>query len=494
MPPSRKAAACVRPPTLSCQGAHNRPEPTHKTAVNLADPPLGTPLAKVPAMTSSAASTLSAVTATVIVRVFAVHAAKSDALEAALGLLVKRAKRLGVAPLTWTWGPTTTKRVKIEGLGDPSDGGPVPTRLETRRELTLSGESPCLDGWQFRATLQHMDGANILRAVPVSDEAELLPAAYRTRGPMCDHCRTLRQRNDTYVLYHSVSGRWTQVGSSCLADFIGSDKAGILASVAELYGYACALAEEGEEEESSGAGGAGGRGTEGLLSYLVLAATAVRSWGWISATTAREHEGMTCTRDRIAAARSPICKPENRLPASIEADETRAAAALAWALELTDGEVERSDYLWNLRTIARAGIVEYRTNGIACSMIAAHDKAMARETERASRSAKRPSEWFGTVKQRAVYTLELKGVNTWEGTYGYTHMYRFVNSAGNVAIWKSSNLIQELEVGGVYTIKGTVKAHGEWKDIKQTQLTRCTVEGVIKAASMPGTEGAKEES
>jgi hypothetical protein len=448
--------------------------------------------------TAPAAVAPSAVVETVV-RVFHVLVGNTGALEAAFARLIKRARRIGVTPIAFAWGPTTTRTIRAcNGVEVPAldVGGTrqdAKVRVETRRELTLTGVGPVLDGWVFRATLQHLEGGNILRSAPVSDEAERIPTIYRTRGPVCDHCGTDRRRIDTHVLQHITSYRWTQVGSSCLADFLGSDKAGLAASEAEMFFSACALAEDdGEQEESSGSGGKR-NGAEGLLSFLVIAASAIRVWGWISGTAARDTES-TSTNARIANARfNPFSK--ERLPESNEADLIRAEAALTWAAEeITASEIERSDYLHNLSIIARSGIVEGRTAGIACSMIAAHDKALGFAAERAAKAARPASMHFGAVKARAVYTLTMTGCTSWDTDYGTTHCYRFSDQVGNVAIWKSSRVIQELAIGGVYLVKGTVKAHGEWKGTKQTQLTRCSVEAVVQAASMPGTEGAKEES
>lgn len=429
-----------------------------------------------------------------VVRVFNVLVENTEALEAAFGRLIKRARRIGVEPIGYAWGATTTKRVwrcngrEVDPTEAPAnhEGG---QRIETRRELTLTGVGPVLDGWSFRATLQHLDGGNILRSAPVSDEAEAIPAIYRTRGPVCDHCRTNRQRIDTHLLQHVTSGRWTQVGSSCLADFLGSDKAGSTASMAEMFFSACALAED-DGEEREGGGGSGRRGgVEGLLGFLVMAASAIRVWGWISGTQARERE-CESTNSRIANARYNPRSVE-KLPVSTDADLARAEAALTWASEeVTDAEIERSDYLHNLRVVARSGIVEGRTTGIACSMIAAHDKAVGFATERAARAAKAPSVHVGTVGKRSVFTLTMLGSSSWETAYGVTHLYRFADADGNNIIWKSSNRIEVLTVGGIFSVKGTVKSHGEFGGKLQTALSRCVVEAVVKA----GTEDAKEES
>lgn len=63
--------------------------------------------------------------------------------------------------------------------------------------------------------------------------------------------------------------------------------------------------------------------------------------------------------------------------------------------------------------------------------------------------------------------------------YGTTTMYihTFKDADGNVLIWKTSNGLGSmgLQEGDLVQIKGTVKDHSEYKDEKQTVLTRCKI-------------------
>lgn len=55
----------------------------------------------------------------------------------------------------------------------------------------------------------------------------------------------------------------------------------------------------------------------------------------------------------------------------------------------------------------------------------------------------------------------------------------------NVFTWKTSTWVED----GVQTIKGTVKAHNEFRGTKQTELTRCKVTSVKKAEEETHEEG-----
>ena len=426
-----------------------------------------------------------------LVRTFPVLAHEVHGLTRALQALVKRANRLSVPPFTFDFGAPETKRIST----NDQVGGR--TYLETRVPCTLTGDSPTVAGWTFIATLQHLDGQNIVRRV--GDEHEV-PVEFWTRGPVCDHCGLARRRNDTYVLRFegpndavctnvecegcaicddkTPQKQYMQVGSSCLEDFLGTDRAGQLAAMASLYADACALA----DRDDFGAGSGEARnGCEGLGSYLVCVATAIRTWGWVSGKQAQE-KGGSSTRDMLNRAKARDAKPNEILPAATDADVARAEAALEWAANLNEDTIGVNDYLHNLHVVAASGIVEPRTQGIACSILTAFERT--EEKARASRETAQTSTWFGTVGERSKvgYVLTLRAVKTWEGDYGTTWMYRFVSSEGNVAIWRSSRNI-ELEMGNTYIVKGTIKAHSEYKGTKQTDLTRCAVAADIKYAT-----------
>lgn len=432
-------------------------------------------------------------------RIYQIVVTHREELETALSSLVRRAKRIGVPPFSYAWG--TPYVVQVRCSKDRPDASPsldehgrtLYHRFITKIPLALTGEGPCLKGWAFRATLQHLDGENILRATPVAETAAAIPRIYRTRGPVCDHCKLDRRRVDTLLLEHE-NGHWLQIGRNCLVDFLGDDRAALAASLAEILSSATSLANDASDEEyEGGRSGKSGRGCEALVHYLGYAATAVRVWGWLSASAAEKMDsaGIMSTRARIDNARFNLfCREEDKLPLRTVEDTTRALAVCAWAEGITDAEVERNDYMHNLRAIARSGVVDSRTYGLACSMIAAFDKAVGRETERAARAAAGAvSTYFGTIGKREVFTLTITGHSSWENAYGMTHLYRFVDTAGNIAIWRASSCIVELEVGGTFEIKGTVKTHGEWRGsdgkgrpVLQTTLTRCTVIRTVMAA------------
>lgn len=409
--------------------------------------------------------------------VYEVLLSRKESVELGLLALQKRGQKKGLPALTWSWG-----KVRVEEEVIPSSDGVGVMRSHrkvARVPLTLVGGCPKFAGWKFVAVLQHLDDENIVRSVGNAE----VPAMYRTRGPACDHCRQMRRRNDTYVLRHE-DGRYVQVGSTCLDDFLGCNDALKLAAHAELIACASDLGSGGE----LGLGGSSGRASSFLLQeFLPLVAWEVRTLGWVSRTAAKERGGIaTADHSLRCMLDETFCRKAGADPNA--EDVAEAIEAEKWAESLTDAQVdaERGDYLHNLRAVARTGLGTNRTAGIAASMITAHQRHVAAERLHAER-AKLPQAdtHVGTVGKRETFLVTLEFVTGYEGRYGYTTVLKFRTDEGALLVWKaSSTTLARADVGKKYTLVGTIKKHDEYQNQKQTLVTRCkATERVVETKS-----------
>lgn len=116
----------------------------------------------------------------------------------------------------------------------------------------------------------------------------------------------------------------------------------------------------------------------------------------------------------------------------------------------------------------------------------------AEEARKAAEEAKRKAEAERMAKKAiSQYVGEIGQRVTIEATYvrsawyeaksfaGYgtetRYIHIFVDADGNKIVWKTGSVF-EIPDGSKVIVKGTVKAHEEYKDEKQTILTRCKVE------------------
>ncbi|UKL30051.1 hypothetical protein [Bacillus phage PK2] len=92
--------------------------------------------------------------------------------------------------------------------------------------------------------------------------------------------------------------------------------------------------------------------------------------------------------------------------------------------------------------------------------------------EKAPEAPKPVSEYVGSVGER-INALELSVtfVKQFESEWGISTLHKFTDDAGNVFAWFSSS--KTLELGNKYRMNATVKKHEEFREEKQTVLTRC---------------------
>jgi len=87
-------------------------------------------------------------------------------------------------------------------------------------------------------------------------------------------------------------------------------------------------------------------------------------------------------------------------------------------------------------------------------------------------------EYIGNVGDKVTLTLTYKGYHTFETYYTYygelNYIYTFEDENGNTFVWVTS-ASKDFEENKTYTVKATIKAHKEYKGVKQTNLTRCRV-------------------
>jgi hypothetical protein len=335
-----------------------------------------------------------------------------------------------------------------------------------------------LADWRLAGLLEHTSEGNVLRMVDRSLQA---PQEYRSRAPICDHCGTTRRRKDTFLVYNDRTEEWKQVGSSCLADFTGHPQASVYAEMCDrAFAFDAWLGDaEKETKEEAYKDAATGEpkqrrfiSLERFLSYVCLS---IRIHGWVSKAEEREEPWLKKTATATEAIDLwSAAKYEKRhggtplLPNDQDCEE--AKDAISWASELPE-EKRQNDYMSNLHTLAKAGVLEFRDLPLAASMVAVFQRERTRkkEEELVSRSPK----YIGTegAREEFVFTVLFTSL---VGEEQPCLMHRMVDQEGNPAIWFASGSTA-LVKGHTYRVKATVKAHEVYRGKMQTRVTRIQV-------------------
>lgn len=104
------------------------------------------------------------------------------------------------------------------------------------------------------------------------------------------------------------------------------------------------------------------------------------------------------------------------------------------------------------------------------------------------------SQWVGEVKERIERVVTYLGRSSYErrsfSGYGTdtVNIHRFADDEGNLLVWKTTAYLERIDEEGFLafiehgtrvTLRGTVKAHDEYRGTKQTVLSRCKVAEAI---------------
>jgi len=165
--------------------------------------------------------------------------------------------------------------------------------------LTLKGEPPHIEGYEFIARLEHTPEGNFIYTNPKSS-VPTLPAQFHTIGQHCDVCHTNRDRNDTFVIKmekddqdrfpDKKAGDMLIVGRNCLQRFMPDLTAnGLIAwtIMIENMHEDVLAAEEMEDFEGGMGTGKYYEDSEHLLKYLV--ATYLHTGVYISKKLAQQN-------------------------------------------------------------------------------------------------------------------------------------------------------------------------------------------------------------
>ncbi|MCB1712193.1 MAG: hypothetical protein KDH96_06890, partial [Candidatus Riesia sp.] len=272
---------------------------------------------------------------------------------------------------------------------------------------------------------------------------------------------------------------------------IGHSPTAMLKFLEELRGLENLMINAPEYDLDNEGWGSGGPIGYPLLEVLAVASLVIEKEGWKSNHTAREEFSMSTSHfcgyllsysanqeKKLFKQRHGTCDPS-------EENWEEAKKVKEWMLS---NEKSESNYLYNLSLIAKGYYCEPKNTGFAVSAVSAYQ----REIEKSS-MAKEPKldEWFGKVGEKygrkpkrksdivlPKVDLKLVSCRPFEG-YGYggypqvKYLCLFKDREGRTFKWWTT--AEMPDPGDWYSCAFEVKAHEEYKDNKQTLITRAVL-------------------
>jgi hypothetical protein len=411
------------------------------------------------------------------VKTYAIPSWNVDVLKANIAKLNKRADKLGC------------DHIKLVAHGVRSIVDPVyQMKMQEGRvfnvenppmikihDVELVGAGPKLNGWKFIGTLDHhtVPGSVIVKGVP----GEHIPSEFYHNDATCNHCNTIRYRTETFILENVETGEFKQVGRQCIKDFLGHNPSRIASLLTQIY----KMIDELGDPDSDYYGGGAPVYVYDKLDVLMWSFAIIKTFGWVSRSAA-EYSNKQATADNVAWLMLPPANDKERqaqkdfvadINRNDEEDLADAKAAIAWVLE----QDETNDYIHNLQALAAGADISIKMFGYWCSLASTYMRAMdkLREAEKQNKT----NAYVGEIKKRQDFDVEVVSVNTCDGYYGITFIYKFLDKDGHTLVWFASNEA-DMRIGGKYNVKATVKKHDEYKGWKQTIVNRVKINKVLE--------------
>jgi hypothetical protein len=385
--------------------------------------------------------------------------------------LNKRARKLGCEPITFTI--LNHKQVEYRHTFKNEDGEYTRAYMVDARTVALTGMAPKLEGFAFIAKVEYLsdDKSVLFHTVPGSGVK--IDERFRSMKPhVCEHCNKSRVRRETFIVQEIESGRQMQVGRQCLADFTGITNPEAIAQRASwLSGFSDLRDFEGHcfvrHFESK----------LDTMRVLSLTSAYIANGGWVprsanlggsTASDVGAHFVNGAQLDKNTREVVMAMGPLAREPAH----QDRAARVIDWIKNDLAARA-KSDYELNLVTLVAHDLIERKHLGIVCSAVAAYQRAMNQKIEYAKRKeAVKDSQHVGEIGKRfRDLPVRIEFVKSMQSDFGASTLVKFVDDAGNLLTWFASG-DRDNVVGARATITGTVKKHGEYQGIKETQLSR----------------------
>lgn len=388
---------------------------------------------------------------------YKIPARNLETLQTKLEKLNKKAVKLNCPPITLKVVATVTEYKR-------KNGHEYPIVYHT---VEVTGMQPKLDGgYIFVGTIEHIENQVILRSVP----SQVIPETYQKATNYCDHCQTSRKRSNTYLV-KSEQGEIKQVGHNCVRDFLGHADPQTLALMAECIQLL---------EETCGDDFGGSDYVENaapMADFIDHVAALSLAYGYVSGAMAREdYSGTKSSTAALAWA--------NLFPSKEAISKGLVVAVSSEAKEISKGALQWladldpiDNFQHNMKVLSGVSFIERKHAGIAAYVVQAYRQDLVKKYERSIQAV---SSFVGTVGEKLSTQVIVKKHLPIETAYGLSHLYIMSDAQGNIVKWFASNNV--MSEGKQYDITAKVKAHDEYKGIKQTAITRAKVKELTIAA------------
>lgn len=373
---------------------------------------------------------------------------------------------------------------EIKEIPDPNNLHPLtgkPIKRNFRFIIVEAEGTAIINDWEFVASVEHTEKGNIFSKAMIDVE---IPERYRCTDPFCEHCNSNRMRKNTCIVRNTKTGEFKQVGNSCLKDFTFGMSASFavwLASIKDIFKEA--------EEQSIGCSCGWEQRYFDTKEVLRFTAETIKHFGYSKS----DNHGDS-TKDRMLDF-FHVCHGDtrwmqeadiNRIKDQIkmvgfDPDSEEAIKMTEDALNWINSQEANNDYMHNLKTVCSLDYTTYHRFGLLVSLFPTFNRELEIQAKRkAEIEAGKASDYVGQIGDRIDVQIDsVKCITSWESCFNAytlttTYVWKITDVNGNIFTWKTSKWMNE--ENPPKSIKGTIKEHKLYREVKQTELTRCIIQ------------------
>lgn len=317
------------------------------------------------------------------------------------------------------------------------------------RQYEVKGEYK-IEGWEFIAEIEHKDCGNVVRCVK-SEYSDEIAQRYGEKVSVCEHCGKKLFRRNTFIVRNIESNELKQVGSSCVREYTNGLSAEVCAEIASFF-------EEIEDELMYD------EKKTSHYAYIV--------YDRVQSLKVMYYIVRNNGYDRDES--KQVFFDTYRELSADAIDELVSDDELSQVESWLETKSNSNAYWCSCKTLYKTNELEFRDYNYLLSMFATYFK----EQVETARNNEKKNEYVGQVGDRITFTIYSMRFLYTKGcyTYGYnraiqTDVYELLDKEGHTYIWSTTSYP---EVGS--KIKATIKGHQEYNGIKQTIITRASIE------------------
>jgi hypothetical protein len=380
--------------------------------------------------------------------------------EARMNELVAKANKplakLGLPQLVVT--SVTPRKFK-----DLAPDGKEFTRVVFDAEIEVPQVLVQIAGVQVVARLENIEGLNMITRI---GEYEGNLDAYREATIECQHCNLQRNRKGSWVVLNP-EGQQIQVGDTCVDLYFGVNVERILRTSYQIHSIL----------NSDDFGGCP-REYEHTARFIALCAWTASTRGFVTKKQADEQVSTSTSQEARW-----LCGPlHSNDPREREDYNAKNAQADQWLKENYEGQSvsqlvldfwmereELSEFEHNCRVAILSQNLRYQ------GLVAYATKLWVDAIHKTTQATPPPSQHVGQVGDKLSFTGTIKNIYRFSTQWGTTTQIIFMDPQGNIFVWKATNN-PGVNVGETVKVRGTVKAHNDYKGTLQTLLTHCVID------------------